>query len=271
MSHKALISVEDLKDMLAQGADVLVFDCEFELGAPDVGPALYRQGHIPTARYAHLDDDLAAPPDGSNGRHPLPAPVALSAWLRAQGLHNRQQVVAYDSHGGAWAARLWWLLRWLGHALLGSPQVCRWTRALRPPPLRAISSLVGRSSPPPRRRVRSLPTSKPARPGCSMHAIRDALQASRTRSTRCRGTSRARATASSATIWMPVATSARVENLRQSSLPCWTTSPPCGSGVTACHNALAMAVAGLPVGRLYPGSWSEWIADPSRPVATGID
>ncbi|MFC6620383.1 sulfurtransferase [Novosphingobium panipatense] len=283
MSHETLISVEDLKDMLAQGADVLVFDCEFELGAPDVGPALYRQGHIPTARYAHLDDDLAAPPDGSNGRHPLPAPVALSAWLRAQGLHNKQQVVAYDSHGGAWAARLWWLLRWLGHAPVavldgGKPAwiaaglpldtgVAPATaagdfqpgRSLVPSPAKASEVLANIET----GEARVLDARDPGRfagkpnpidpvpghiPGARNRFFRDNLDAS--------GHFRP---------------SGELAAEFAALLDDQPAILQCGSGVTACHNALAMAVAGLPAGRLYPGSWSEWIADPSRPVATGID
>ena len=116
MAYDTLISVTDLHEILAAGSDVLILDCDFELGQPDKGRESYRAGHLPGARYAHLDDDLAGPPDGTNGRHPLPARVAFAAWLRAQGLKRGGQVVACDSSGGAWAARAWWLLRWIGHA-----------------------------------------------------------------------------------------------------------------------------------------------------------
>ena len=103
MTYRTLISVAELHALLAAGGEILILDCEFELGMPDKGREVYLAGHLPGARYAHLDDDLAAPSDGTNGRHPLPSPVAFAAWLRRQGLKQGQQVVACDSSGGAWA------------------------------------------------------------------------------------------------------------------------------------------------------------------------
>lgn len=281
MVYETLIGVDALKALLAAGSDVLLLDCEFELGAPDKGPALYQQGHIPGARYAHLDDDLASPSDGSNGRHPLPAPVALAAWLRAQGLNAGQQVVAYDSNGGAWAARAWWLLRWLGHAPVavldgGKPA---WVAAGlpldtgTPPPAASGSFEVGESLVPPPvtaaevlagiggSDARVLDARDPARfagtpnpldpvaghiPGARNRFFRDNLGPD--------GRFRDGAELAAAFAALLEGEPAILQ---------------CGSGVTACHNALAMAIAGLPAGRLYPGSWSEWIVDPKRPVATG--
>ncbi|GAB7553380.1 sulfurtransferase [Novosphingobium sp. 11B] len=283
MTYETLIAVDALKDMLASGADVLIFDCEFELGAPDKGHDIYLKGHIPGARYAHLDEDLASPPDGSNGRHPLPAPVAMVAWLRAQGLRKGQQVVAYDSNGGAWAARLWWLLRWLGHAPVavldgGKPA---WVDAglpletstpqvaasgdfepgdpLVPGPVNAAEVRANIDT----RAAKVLDARDPSRfagtpnpldpvaghiPGARNRFFRDNLGAD--------GRFRPAGELASEFIALLGEAPAILQ---------------CGSGVTACHNALAMAVAGLPAGRLYPGSWSEWIADPARPVATGSD
>lgn len=283
MTYETLIAIDALKNMLASGADVLIFDCEFELGAPDKGQEIYAKGHIPGARYAHLDEDLASPSDGSNGRHPLPAPVAMAAWLRAQGLRKDQQVVAYDSNGGAWAARLWWLLRWLGHAPVavldgGKPA---WVDAglpletgtppaaasgdfepgaqLVPAPVTAAQVLTNIQT----GAAHVLDARDPSRfagtpnpldpvaghiPGARNRFFRDNLNAD--------GRFR------------------RAEDLAADFSALLGEAPAilqCGSGVTACHNALAMAVAGIPVGRLYPGSWSEWIADPARPVATGSD
>lgn len=281
MIYETLIGADALKDLLAAGADLLVLDCEFELGAPDRGAAIYAQGHIPGARYAHLDEDLAAPPEGDNGRHPLPARVALVSWLRTQGLRSGQQVVAYDSSGGAWAARAWWLLRWLGHAsvavLDGGKQA--WVAAGLP-----LETGVGPAAAP--------GDFEPGEPLVPMPVSASKVLANVTdpvaRVLDARDPSRF---AGEANPLDPVAghiPGARNRFFRDNLGPDGRFRPAeelasafgallggqpailqCGSGVTACHNALAMAVAGLPAGRLYPGSWSEWIADPARPVATG--
>ncbi len=281
MAYQTLISVPQLHDLLAAGEDVLILDCDFELGAPDKGREAYRAGHLPAARYAHLDEDLAGPPDGTNGRHPLPAQVAFAAWLRAQGLKRGQQVVACDSSGGAWAARAWWLLRWVGHAevavLDGGKQA--WAQAglpmetgdpsptapgdftagetLVPAPVNARQVLANIDS----REAQVLDARDPSRfrgdpnpidpvaghvPGARNRFFRDNLG--------------------------PDGRFRSAPELAADFTALLGESPAvlsCGSGVTACHNALAMAVAGLPQPRLYPGSWSEWIADPARPVATG--
>lgn len=281
MVHETLIGVDALRDMLASGSDPLVLDCEFELGAPQKGLKIYLEGHIPGARYAHLDDDLASPPDGSNGRHPLPAPVALAAWLRAQGLGRDQQVVAYDSHGGAWAARAWWLLRWLGHAPVavldgGKPA---WVAAglplqtgtprpavpgdfevapsLVPDPVAAADVLAGIGS----GTFQVLDARDPSRFAGEPNALDPVaghIPGARNRFFRDNLAPDGRFRDGTQLAAEFIALLGDVPAIHQ-----------CGSGVTACHNALAMAVAGLPAGRLYPGSWSEWITDPARPVATG--
>jgi len=281
MAFETLISVKDLQTLLASGRDVLLLDCEFELGAPDKGPAIYAEGHLPGARHAHLDNDLASPPDGTNGRHPLPAPVALAAWLRAQGLRKGQQVVAYDSNGGAWAARAWWLLRWLGHAQVavldgGKPA---WIAAGLPlehtmpgpaptgdfeagdalvaTPVDADDvlanigtgdALVLDARDPARFRGDPNPIDPVAGhiPGARNRCFRDNIDD--------KGRFR------------PAQELAKDFTVLLEGKPAMLS---CGSGVTACHNALAMEIAGLPGARLYPGSWSEWISDPARPVETG--
>lgn len=283
MPFETLIDVTALRDLLESGKPVLVLDCEFELGAPEKGPAAYAAGHVPGARYAHLDNDLAGPPDGTNGRHPLPDRQTLAAWLRAQGLRAGQQVVACDSNGGAWAARAWWLLRWLGHAqvavLDGGKQA--WVAAelplesgtpgpvtegdfeagepLVPAPVDAAAVLANIGS----GAARMIDARDPARfrgdpnpidpvaghvPGARNRFFRDNLAPDG----RFRPASELAGEFTALLDGRPGVLS-------------------CGSGVTACHNALAMAIAGLPAARLYPGSWSEWISDPARPVATGED
>lgn len=281
MAFETLIEVAELQALLASGTDVLLLDCEFELGVPGKGAAIYAQGHLPGARYAHLDNDLAGPPDGTNGRHPLPAPVTLAAWLRSQGLCRGQQVVTYDSHGGAWAARAWWLLRWLGHrevaVLDGGKQA--WIASGLPLESGASAPvatgdfetgepLVGRpvsadnvlanigtgavqvldARDPSRFRGEPNPVDPVAGhiPGAANRFFRDNLALD----------GRFRPAAELAEVFMTL-------------LQGKPAVLSCGSGVTACHNALAMEIAGLGGGRLYPGSWSEWISDPARPVATG--
>ncbi|EJL24088.1 sulfurtransferase [Novosphingobium sp. AP12] len=281
MIYETLIGVDALRGLLTAGSDVLVLDCEFELSAPDKGAEIYARGHIPGARYAHLDNDLASPPDGSNGRHPLPAPVALAAWLRAQGLRRDQQVVAYDSSGGAWAARAWWLLRWLGHAPVavldgGKPA---WVAA----------GLPLETGPTPRTASGDFEVGETLVPAPVTAAeVLGQIGADTSQVLDARDPSRFAGTPNPLD---PVAghiPGARNRFFRDNLGPDGRFRDPgslaaefsallddapailqCGSGVTACHNALAMAVAGLPAGRLYPGSWSEWIADPARPVATG--
>lgn len=281
MPYDTLISVDALKALVAEGAPVLLLDCSYELGNPEAGPACFALGHLPGARHAHIDHDLASPPDGTGGRHPLPARVALAAWLREQGLRRSEQVVAYDASGGAWAARAWWLLRWIGHAqvavLDGGKQA--WMEAglpletgpapvvmsgdfepadsLVPPPASTREVLANLTS----GDAQVLDARDPMRfvgqpnpidpvaghiPGARNRFFRDNLAQD----------GLFRSPAELAADFVPLAQGKPV-------------ILSCGSGVTACHNALAMAVAELPAGRLYPGSWSEWISDPARPVVTG--
>ncbi|WP_395392062.1 sulfurtransferase [Novosphingobium sp. BL-8A] len=283
MTYETLISVADLHALLADGEDVLILDCEFELGVPDKGREAYRAGHLPGARYAHLDDDLASPPDGTNGRHPLPSRVAFAAWLRSVGLRQGQQVVACDSNGGAWAARAWWLLRWMGHgpvavldggkqawAAAGLPLETGEPGPVLPGDFTAADPLVAApvdaatvlanidggaaqvldARDPVRFRGDPNPIDPVAGhvPGARNRFFRDNLGPDG--------------------LFKPgpelAADFAALLGDRPAILSC-------GSGVTACHNALAMAHAGLSGARLYPGSWSEWIADPARPVATGAE
>ena len=114
MSHTTLISVVDLAKHLDDPA-FAIFDCRHELTNPEFGTKAYAQSHIPNARFAHLDRDLAAPLTGRNGRHPLPDPKVFADWLARMGVSNDKQVVGYDNTAGVYGSRLWWMLRWVGH------------------------------------------------------------------------------------------------------------------------------------------------------------
>ena len=110
-----LVTISELTAHL-DDPDWLVFDCRHDLADTAAGRRAYAHSHIPGARFVHLDDDLSGPKTGTNGRHPLPDPDKFCARLAALGMHNHRQAVAYDASGGVYAARLWWMLRWIGHA-----------------------------------------------------------------------------------------------------------------------------------------------------------
>ena len=114
MLYTTLVATQTLFDHL-DDPNWVAFDCRHDLKRPDIGPREYAKAHIPGARFFHVDEDLSAPPTGTNGRHPLPDPEVFARKLGAAGVDRTKQVVAYDAHGGSYAARLWWMLRWLGH------------------------------------------------------------------------------------------------------------------------------------------------------------
>jgi thiosulfate/3-mercaptopyruvate sulfurtransferase len=257
----------------------LIFDCRFDLARPTAPEAEYRSGHIPGAHFLSLERDLAGPMNGTNGRHPLPEPPTLGATLARAGLSRGTQVVAYDAQGGAGAARLWWLLRWLGHddvaVLDGGWQ--KWTAESRPTSTEAPTRAPGDFTPAPRGgtlaasevlgRLGSrvlVDARAPDRyrgenetldpvggriPGAVNRFYRDNLEASGT----------FKSPASLRAEFEALLSRCRIDEVVHY----------CGSGVTACHNVLAMEHAGFPATRLYPGSWSEWCADPSRPFECG--
>lgn len=276
-----LVSTAELAAQLAN-PDWVVFDCRFTLTDPRAGRNAYQTSHIAGARYADLNGDLSAPVTMQSGRHPLPDAERLCAKLGAWGVGAHTQVVVYDDSYGSMAVRLWWLLRWLGHdnvALLdgGLP---KWMREKR-----AMSA--------------DLPNPIPQTFPCTINACVsvDALEVDRARLSTAHRLIDARpeqrftgehepldAVAGhipGAVNWVfeenldMDGTLLPPEELRENYLRVMAGVDPrnvihtCGSGVTACHNLLAMEVAGLTGSRLYPGSWSEWITDPSRPTATG--
>lgn len=282
MAFTTLIDPETLQAHLGD-PDWVVVDCRFSLSDPAYGRRAYQDAHIPGAVYAHLDEDLSGSiVPGRTGRHPLPDPEQLARKLGAWGIDNRTQVVAYDDAGGAFAARLWWLLGWLGHeavAMLDGGW-SRWVREGRP-----VRS--GIETQPSRTFV---PRTRPERVVSADEVLQhlhdpswrllDARAPERYRGEQepidpVAGHIPGAVNAPFAENLTPEGTFRPPEQLRQRFEALLGDVPPervicyCGSGVTAAHNLLAMAHAGLPGARLYAGSWSEWIADPRRPVARG--
>jgi thiosulfate/3-mercaptopyruvate sulfurtransferase len=279
MNHTTLISVLDLAKHLDDPAFV-IFDCRHELTSPESGIKAYAQSHIPNARFAHLDRDLAAPVTGRNGRHPLPDANVFADWLARMGVSNDKQAVGYDNAGGVYGSRLWWMLRWVGHqsvaVLDGGWQA--WLAAGQPV---TAEVPVPKSS-----RFKGTPQESPVDAKYVMEHLQspDMVLIDARANDRYHGQNetidpigghipgaRNRFFKDNLT---PQGFFKAPEQLRDDFRPFIGNGSPerivsqCGSGVTACHNLLAMEIAGLKGGRLYPGSWSEWIADPSRPRAT---
>jgi thiosulfate/3-mercaptopyruvate sulfurtransferase len=279
MSFTTLLDVATLAQHLGD-ADWRVVDVRHQLTDPAYGETAYAAGHIPGAVFLHCDRDLSGPMNGRNGRHPLPSPDVLAARLGACGIGPQTQVVVYDDAQGMIAGRLWWLLRWLGHdrvaVLDGGLQAWQAQAALSAElpviepqifPVNGRDTLVDadfvlaflQTS-----RFHLIDARSPDRfrgenetmdpvgghiPGAVNRFFRDNLQDNGcfkpAAQLRCE--------------WLALLGDVKPEDVVHQ----------CGSGVSACHNMLAMEVAGLSGSRLYAGSWSEWCADPQRPVATG--
>ncbi|HKJ94426.1 MAG TPA: sulfurtransferase [Gammaproteobacteria bacterium] len=278
MAWNTLVSVDTLAAHL-DDPDWIVFDCRFDLADPDAGRLAWQRAHVPGARYAHLDEHLSGPVTPDSGRHPLPDPDGLASWLGRQGVHEAAQVIAYDAGPGLFASRLWWLTRWLGHEAVAvlDGGLAAWASAghrteddeprLRP------QRFVGHPGCIPAVDARTL-AGDPER-----YCIVDARAPHRFRGDE--------EPLDAVAGHVPGARNrpfdANLEDgrfkvpdvLREEwrELLALAGSEPlvamCGSGVSACHHVLALAHAGVSGVALYPGSWSEWIRDPSRPVARG--
>jgi thiosulfate/3-mercaptopyruvate sulfurtransferase len=278
MPYTTLISTADL----ASNADFAIVDCRFDLAKPDWGEAEYRAAHIPGAVYAHLDQHLSRPKTGRNGRHPLPDVGAFKAQLGRWGIATGVQVVVYDQLDGMFAARLWWMLRALGHEAVAvlDGGWARWRREGRPvragdearPPatFTGPDRLAGTVTPEEAGRMARDPAARlldgraPQRYRGEVEPIDPiaghipgALNYPYQRSLQSDGTFRS-----------PAEVRAELAAVLGQTPPDQAATY-CGSGVTACHLILAAEYAGLAGVQLYPGSWSEWIADPSRPIAAG--
>ncbi|NWA01143.1 sulfurtransferase [Pseudomonas gingeri] len=278
-----LISPQQLAERQALPG-LVILDCRFALEDPDYGQRSYAQGHIEGAHFADLERDLSGPvTKGVTGRHPLPEPAVLVQRLQAWGISADNEIVLYDDGPGMYAARAWWLLAWLGkrdgvfildgglkawHGAgqplsLNPPPAARGTFSGTADPSLQISAqqlqerlgqasltlLDARAQPRFRGEVEPIDPVAGHIPGAQCAAFSDNLGADGR--------------------FLPA------EQLRQRFAGQLGDRSPrelvayCGSGVTACHNLFALSLAGYPLGTLYAGSWSEWITDPKRGVATG--
>lgn len=280
MNYTTLISVADLARHLSDPG-LVVFDCRHDLVNKTIGAESYAKSHIPGARFASVDNDLAGPLTGRNGRHPLPDRDTFIAWLGRMGVTETTQVVGYDSGGGMYGARLWWMLRyWLGHekvavlnggwdawaktghpvtAAVPTPTPARYTARsqggavdvnhvlahLGKPDMRVIDARAADRF---RGQNETIDPVGGHIPGALNRFFRDNLDAA-------------------GYFKSPEELRAAFEPLVKD-IPLSQVVHSCGSGVSACHNLIAMEIAGLSGTRLYPGSWSEWCADRSRPIET---
>ncbi len=281
MPYQTLISPRDLAEHL-ESPDWVVFDCRHTLGDPGAGERAYNESHLPGARFAHLDRELSAPVRPGSGRHPLPAEEGFTNWLGEQGVSPKSQVVAYDASGGACAARLWWMLKCLGHearAVLNGG-LGRWRNERRP--MDSAPPRIGRTE-----YRAGFDRSQIITMGELLRVYRDPevmLIDARARE-RFLGHEEPIDPAAGhipgavnrpyADNLAPDGTFISEEQLRSRFREVASKPDPrqvihyCGSGVNACHNILAMEAAGYETGRLYVGSWSQWCSDPSRPFDTG--
>lgn len=286
MTYTTLITVEQLQALQKAGAPLVVFDCSFELTNPSAGPDQFAEQHIAGARYAHLDEHLSAKggkPAVNGGRHPLPTREAFASWIASQGVGNATQVVVYDRQGVNYCGRLWWMLQWLGHSAVAvldgglqawvaagaavengaAPDATPATFTLGAPlvTLRDVETVHAnlgrptqhivdaRGAPRYRGEVEPLDPKAGHIPG----ALNRPFTSNFTSEGRFKPADVLRAEFDAL---LGARDAAQVVH-------------HCGSGVSAVPNVLAMAIAGYAPTALFAGSWSEWCADPSRPVAQG--
>lgn len=273
-----LISTHDLS-LRRNDPQWVIFDCRHDLKDSEKGERLYRQGHVPGAHFAHIDTDLSGEKSGSNGRHPLPSPAAFAAFLARHGVTHTSAVVAYDDVGGPFASRLWWMARWIGlqHVYLLDGGIPKWVEegrtlaqdipVARPVALQAepdsgmLSSTAEIEAHLNDQAFALIDARSPERYWGEFEPIDPVAghipgAVNRFCMFNLNGDMTFRPAAEIREEFLDLMSGRQPENVRHQ----------CGSGITACLNIFAMEYAGLKGSKLYPGSWSEWISDPSRPI-----
>ena len=276
---QTLITPHELSALQSQSAPIYLFDCRSSLMDEAAGERAYNEAHIPNALFAHLTRDLSGPIEaGVTGRHPLPNKEMFLATLRQWGVTNDSTIVSYDDANGAFAARLWWMMRWVGHeqVYVLDGGISAWKTAGLPIsgsiPVTTVSSFEladsisktieaddlldsGHFIIDARDQARFNGEVEPIDPIAGhipgAHCLPFLQNLTETMSFK------------SVTELAAQFTAAGVTSSTQTA--CY-----CGSGVTAAHNILALVHAGYPEPILYPGSWSEWITDDNRPIATNL-
>jgi thiosulfate/3-mercaptopyruvate sulfurtransferase len=279
---KHLITASELEKLIAQKSSIFVFDCSFDLVDPNAGLASFENEHIPTAQYAHCDHDLSGPKNGLNGRHPLPSLEQWANTLKNWGVNSDSHVVAYDRQGGMFAARLWWMLRSTGihHVQVLDGGYQAWLKQNGSTEKGKATSFAKKSdldSAQPYLNLMQMSDMQKnllennflvvdARPNDRFHGKNETLDpvgghipgaVNRFFKDNLTSDGFFKSAAELKNDFLAVIDRAPHEIVHS-----------CGSGATACHNHLAMEIAGLTGSRIYAGSWSEWCATPKNPVET---
>ncbi len=283
--YTTLLDVADLARLTHRSPtdpNVAILDCRHELSRPEWSDRAYAEAHIPHAIQAHLDRDLSGPITPASGRHPLPDVATLVETFSRWGIDDEVQVVAYDQGNGVYASRAWWLLRWLGHTKVAvlDGGFAAWQESGLPltretgarAPRKFVAHTVDGAAVTTAQLQQAL-----AREAIALIDARGADRfagenetidpvaghvpgaTNRPFAKNVEGRGRFLPPAELRRQWSEVLGARRADDV----------VAMCGSGVSACHNLLALEIAGFPGARLYPGSWSEWIRDPARPVARG--
>lgn len=280
MIASPLISAAELAENLAD-PDWRIIDCRFDLKQPDAGETAYREGHIPGALYAHLDRDLSGPVTPASGRHPLPDPQTLCATLSRWGIDSETQVICYDAQANAYAGRLWWLLRWLGHERVAvlDGGLKAWEEGNfafdTDIPQIAPSTFRGHAH----NELLITTDALAAQLDAQTYRIIDVRTAERFAGEKEPIDSVAghipgalnlpyQSNLDVGECYLPPEALKKMYRRTLGDVSPEQCVVMCGSGVTACQTLIALELAGLSGAKLYAGSWSEWIRDARRPVAT---
>jgi thiosulfate/3-mercaptopyruvate sulfurtransferase len=277
-----LIDANTLSEHLSLN-DLTLIDCRFDLANTQWGEAEYSRAHLPAALYLHLDRDLSSPVTPGSGRHPLPDPQVFARRLAALGVGPDSQIVAYDQGNAAYAARLWWLARWIGlrNVAVLDGGIAAWraagmpleTTVRTPQPREQLAISLADNAWVSSEAVNELRL----RPGNLLVDARGAERFAGRNETLDPVSGHVPGARNRPFLdnlgadgrFLPAAALRERFGVLLGSVPPTGVVAMCGSGVTACHNLLALEHAGLHGARLYAGSWSEWIRDPRRPIATG--